>query len=233
VLVIASVLAVLSVLLLLAGPLGARFGAWPFGVGFALLAAAVLTALAAIALGVLGGARTHRWGVAIAIVVVAAGALLVPLLLLLPGFGKPPIHDITTDPDDPPLFEALLPLRPDGVSPAAYDGPAAAAQQRRAYPDVQPLIVNAPASRAFEQAVEVARDGGWEVIAADREAGRIEAVATTPWFGFKDDVVIRVRPQGAAARVDMRSKSRVGVGDLGANARRIQLFVSTLQNRMH
>ena len=230
---VACVLAGLSVVMLVAGPLGARAGLWPFLVGFGLMAGAVLDALAAIIVASIAGARTQRWGTALAAAVVAASAIVVPAVPIIAARGKPRIHDISTDTDDPPAFVALVPLRTGSASPAAYDGPQAAAEQRRAYPDVGPLRVNTTTSRAFDEALRVARGLGWEIVAADREAGRIEAIDTTFWFGFKDDVVIRVRPQGAAARIDVRSKSRVGVGDLGANARRIRLFVSTLQNGVH
>ena len=237
----AWVLAVLSAAMLVAGPLGARVGLWPFLVGFVMLAAALLDAVAAVIVGVLAGLRTQRWGAALAAVVVGAIVIAIPLAIVWSGFGAPPIHDITTDPDDPPLFDAVVRLRAASDSPPAYDGADAAAQQRRAYPDIRPLLVNAPVSRVFDVALELARERGWQIAAADRAAGRIEAIATTFWFGFKDDVVIRVRSTSAKAtvdepdggtRVDMRSKSRVGVGDLGANARRIQLFVSALRERM-
>ena len=142
--------------------------------------------------------------------------------------GLPSIHDITTDPESPPQFAALLPLRGGRASPAAYDGPAAAAQQRRAYPDIQPIYLDMPPSRALDAAAAVARDLGWQVVAVDPAAGTLEAVDTTFWFRFKDDIVIRVREEGARTRVDVRSKSRLGRGDLGANARRIRMFVSAL-----
>jgi hypothetical protein len=237
----AWVLAVLSATMLFVGPLGTRFGLWPFLVGVVMLGAALLDAVAAVIVGVLAGFRTHRWGTALVAVVAGAIVIAIPLAIVWPGFGAPPIHDITTDPDDPPLFDAVLRLRAASDSPASYDGADAAAQQRRAYPDIQPLIVDAPASRVFDVALDLARERGWQIAAADRAAGRIEAVASTFWFGFKDDVVIRMRSASAeatadkrdgATRVDMRSKSRVGVGDLGANARRIQLFVSALRERM-
>ena len=232
-LLVACVLAALSVLMLAVGPLGARLGLWPFLVGFVLMGAAILDALAAIVIGVLAGIRTNRWGVALVAIGVAAVAMALPLFIVLPVIRFPPIHDITTDPDDPPLFdEALLKLRTTTDSPPAYDGPDAAAQQRRAYPDIQPVVVSAPASRVFDAALDVAHEQGWQVVATDRAGGRIDAIASTFWFGFKDDVVIRLRPQEAVTRIDMRSKSRVGVGDLGANARRIRLFVSALRDRL-
>jgi len=105
------------------------------------------------------------------------------------------------------------------------------AQQRRAYPDIQPLVVNVPAEKAFDRALAAVRDLGWNVVASERDAGRIEAVDTTFWFGFKDDVVIRVREMGApgSTRIDVRSKSRVGVGDLGTNARRVRTLLDRLQ----
>jgi uncharacterized protein (DUF1499 family) len=232
-LTVALWLAVFSVMMLVLAPLGARLGIWPFFVGFVLMAGAILDAIAAIALAAFAGFRTHRWGVALAAIALAATALAIPLAIVVPAaFGSPPIHDITTDPDDPPLFQALLPWRGASASPPAYDGATAAAQQRRAYPDIQPVMVNAAAGRVFDAALDVARERGWQIVAADRDAGWIEAIASTFWFDFKDDVVIRLRPEGSGTRVDMRSKSRVGVGDLGANARRIRLFVSALRDRM-
>ena len=141
----------------------------------------------------------------------------------------PSIHDITTDPDDPPAFMALLGRRAGRwVSPPEYDGPKAAAEQRRAYPDIQPLILNAPLTQAFEAAAAAARAMGWETVEADRAAGRIEAIATTRLMRFKDDVVVRLRGDVGGVRVDVRSKSRVGRGDLGTNARRIRRFLAAL-----
>src|SRR5688572_3841218 len=136
----------------------------------------------------------------------------------------PRIHDVTTDTLDPPEFVSLLLRRGHQASAAEYDGPKAAAEQRRAYPDIQPLALRVPAAQAFDAALAAAQRMGWEVVASDRAAGRIEAVATTSLLRFKDDVVIRIRAADGGSRVDVRSKSRVGVGDLGTNARRIRRF---------
>jgi len=141
----------------------------------------------------------------------------------------PRIHDITTDTVDPPQFVSLLSRRGSRASPSAYDGPEAASQQRRAYPDIQPLVLSVPVAQAFKAVVETAGRMGWEVVGSDREAGRVEAIATTFLLRFKDDVVVRVRDEAGGARVDVRSKSRVGIGDLGTNARRIQKFLSELR----
>ena len=105
-----------------------------------------------------------------------------------------------------------------------------AAAQRRAYPDVQPLELAAPPAAVYDRALAAARDMGWELVKADPAAGRIEATATTVWFGFKDDVVVRVRASDAGSRLDVRSKSRVGLSDVGANARRVRAFLKLMES---
>ena len=158
--------------------------------------------------------------------------MLTPLRQLLSRRGLPSIHDITTDPDDPPQFSAVLPRRTGNVSPPEYDGATAADQQRRAYPDVVPVELDVAAERALSDAVAAARELGWEVIAVDRTRGLLEAIDTTFWFRFKDDIVVRVRAIGPSrSRVDVRSKSRIGRGDLGTNARRIRMFTAALRGR--
>jgi uncharacterized protein (DUF1499 family) len=141
----------------------------------------------------------------------------------------PRIHDITTDPDDPPAFEALRSRRAGKwVSRPEYDGPHAASEQRRAYPDIRPLAVGAPRAQVFDAALRAARGMGWEIVAPDVSTGRIEAIDTTRLMRFKDDIVIRLREEGARTRVDVRSKSRLGRGDLGTNARRIRRYLAAL-----
>jgi uncharacterized protein (DUF1499 family) len=158
--------------------------------------------------------------------------LFTPLRQLRSGRGLPSIHDITTDPEDPPRFSAVLPRRTGRVSPPEYDGPDAATQQRRAYPDIVPLDLDVTPERAIDEAAVVAGELGWEIVAVDRTRGVLEAIDTTFWFRFKDDIVVRVRPSGPSrSRVDVRSKSRVGRGDLGANARRIREFAAALDAR--
>jgi uncharacterized protein (DUF1499 family) len=141
----------------------------------------------------------------------------------------PAIHDITTDPDDPPRFVAVLPLRKDAANSADYGGPGIAAQQRAAYPDLVPLLLPVPAQKAFALALHAAETMGWELVAADAGEGRIEATDRTFWFGFKDDVVVRIRARGDQSLVDIRSLSRVGKSDVGANATRIRNYIRTLR----
>lgn len=143
----------------------------------------------------------------------------------------PHIHDITTDTADPPEFVAVLPLRADAPNPPEYAGEEIAVQQRAAYPDIQPLRLPLAPVQAFERALATADSQGWHIVAAALPEGRIEATATTFWFGFKDDVVIRVTPDNGGSRIDMRSKSRVGGSDVGANAARIRAFFADLERR--
>jgi uncharacterized protein (DUF1499 family) len=141
----------------------------------------------------------------------------------------PPIHDITTDLDNPPEFQAIVPLRADAPNTLERP-PVLVQQQREGYPDLAPLTLPLPPDRVFNRALDVAARLGWEVVESDQPSGRIEAVDTTYWFGFKDDVVVRVTPWGSGTRVDVRSVSRVGRSDVGTNARRIRDFLDDLQD---
>ncbi|CAA9298340.1 MAG: hypothetical protein AVDCRST_MAG11-645, partial [uncultured Gemmatimonadaceae bacterium] len=128
----------------------------------------------------------------------------------------------------PPAFVALRDRRPGATNPVEYGGPAVAAQQRAGYPDLAPAVLPVPPAQAVARAAAVARELGWTVVAVDPAAGRVEASDRTRWFGFTDDVVVRVAPQGTGSRVDVRSLSRVGGSDVGANARRVRAFLARL-----
>jgi uncharacterized protein (DUF1499 family) len=146
------------------------------------------------------------------------------LLSLLAGRGDyPPIHDITTDTQDPPLFVTAEKQRGEGANTLEID-PDAIESQRQAYPDLQTLLTEVAIDDAFDRALAVAADLGWEVYHQDRNAGIIEAVDTTAIMAFRDDVVIRLRTNADGTLVDLRSVSRVGIGDIGANAKRIRAF---------
>jgi uncharacterized protein (DUF1499 family) len=144
----------------------------------------------------------------------------------------PPIHDVTTDTEDPPPFVAILPLRADASNPPAYGGEKVAAQQHAAYPAIRPVSAPLPPEQTFEAAVATVQEQGWEIVAAVPAEGRIEATDTTFWWGFKDDVVIRIRPEGSGSRLDIRSKSRVGIGDFGVNAARVEAFLEDFEPRV-
>jgi uncharacterized protein (DUF1499 family) len=109
-----------------------------------------------------------------------------------------------------------------------YPGAETAAKQQSGYPDIRPLELGVPPDAAFARALDAAKSTGWEIVASDAARGRIEATATTPWFGFHDDVVIRVTPTPTGSRIDVRSLSRVGKGDFGTNAKRIRAYLAKL-----
>ena len=220
--------------LLLAAALGYRTGLLELGTSFTILRWGARVSAGAAGLALLAAIwaafrRLHWQNVVVGVVVAALGAgfYMIPAEQQALARSVPPIHDITTDTDDPPSFVAVLPLRADAPNPPEYD-PAIAEQQREAYPDLRSVVLDAPPAEAFARALAAAEAMGWEMVADDAAAGRIEATDTTFWYGFKDDVVIRVRPEGTGSRLDVRSKSRVGRSDVGANARRIREFTSRL-----
>jgi hypothetical protein len=162
-----------------------------------------------------------------------AVVLAYPAYLFLQYRKLPPIHDITTDPIDPPRFEALARLRTgEGTNPAVYAGLYSAELQRQAYPDIETVELDVPAQRAFEVTMRLVNKRKWLVIderaPQPRGIGRIEAVARTPIMGFREDVSIRVTPDGDGSRVDIRSASRYFESDLGSNAARISKLMDDL-----
>jgi uncharacterized protein (DUF1499 family) len=166
--------------------------------------------------------------------VIAAAVLAYPAYLAYQYRKLPPIHDITTDPIDPPRFEALARLRSgDGANTAVYAGLYSAEQQRQAYPDIEPVQLEIPVDRAYAIALRLVNKRKWLVIderapQLPRRTGTIEAVARTPIMGFREDVAIRVTPDGEDSRVDIRSSSRYFESDLGSNASRISKFIDEL-----
>jgi uncharacterized protein (DUF1499 family) len=220
--------------LLLSG-VGTRWDWWDYRTGFLLLRwtlyaglVVIVVALTGLVLGLL--ARTGKSLLVSLVTLAVLGAVAaVPVGYLRSAGRVPPIHDGTTDPDDPPRFVAVLPLRREAPNSAEYAGPTLAAQQRAGYPDLAPVHLADPPPQAFARAVAAARSLGWQIVAAAPAEGRLEATDRTRWFGFRDDVVVRVLPEAGGSRVDVRSVSRVGRSDLGTNARRIRRFLEALQ----
>jgi uncharacterized protein (DUF1499 family) len=218
---------------LLAG-LGTRWGWWDYRGGFLILQCAAWSGLASVVLSLyaifiaLSGGQRSALVFGIHGVIIGALVFGVPWYLLHEGRKLPPIHDITTDTENPPRFVAVLPLRKDAPNSTEYGGAELAAQQKKGYPDLAPATLTIPPRAAFERALTIARASGWEIVAAAPEDNRIEATAVTDWFGFRDDIVVRITPADNGSRVDVRSVSRVGRSDLGANARRIREFLRQL-----
>lgn len=217
-------LAITLLLLIPIAVLTVRSGSWQQGLmlyALACAASAILLLWFVVAL-VLPWFREQRGAVLGFGAATLPGALL--LALVLTGSDVPPIHDITTDVTDPPRFsEAVVEARGERSNALDIDGDVIE-QQMAAYPDLETLVSETSIRETFQRSEEIARELGWEIVNADLNRGRIEAVDTTTIMGFKDDVVIRVRSNADGTMVDLRSVSRVGVSDLGANAERIRAF---------
>jgi len=232
---LALVIACASALLLILAGVGSRFGWWHFRSGFTLLEYGAYGGVVAALLGIWGaimaGRKRRVAGILLALLAVVGGLLVaaVPVSWRLDARQLPVIHDITTDTVNPPQFVAILPLRRDAPNPAVYGGPEVAEQQKRAYPDLRTEVLDLPAGRAFELALAAARAAGWRIVAAEPAEGRIEASDTTFWFGFTDDIVIRLTAAGERTLLDIRSVSRVGKSDVGTNARRIRSYLKRLR----
>jgi len=191
---------------------------------------AILTSLVGliIALRGKGGAGVALLGIVLGVVAAAPVAT-----TLVAGRSVPRIHDITTDLSNPPQFDAVVALR-EGA-PNALDRsspPDLAEQQQKAYPDLATLTVSEQPGKVYEAALETAKQMGWTIDASTPEKGLIEAMAVTKLIGFKDDVAIRVTETEGGAAVDVRSVSRVGMSDLGTNAKRIRTYLEALKAKL-
>ncbi len=166
-------------------------------------------------------------------ILIAGATAYVPWSLRQAAQRVPPIHDITTDTDNPPLFVRLAHARTKTDHPTAYDGPEVAAMQKKGYPDLGPILVKAPMAKVFDESKVILVSMGMNVVDAEPIQGRIEATDTSLLFGFEDDLVVRLVQQAdGTVRVDVRSKSRVGRSDFGINAHRIRAFTKVLQKRL-
>lgn len=225
-----SLIAVL--LVALAGPLykfgvidlATAFTGFKFGV-FAGIAALIL-----LAIQLLFKRNTASIGSALISAVLAITAIAIPLSMMNTAKNVPPIHDISTDLVNPPAFVAIAPLRADAPNPAAYDGIETAEQQRIGYPDLQTLRYDQTQPELIAATKQAIENLGWELVNIDADKGIVEATDTTAWFGFKDDVVVRVTDNENERLVDIRSKSRIGGSDLGKNAARVHKLIDELDS---
>lgn len=237
---IAFGLVVLCLLAAVASGFGHRLQLWGYAAGFKILTGAVAGAGVGILLALIGAQLAWRSGEhanlawSVAALVVGLVVIVPPLLQVRATRQLPYIHDITTDTENPPAFVAMLKERASAPNSAEYGGAEIARLQRQAYPDVQPLILRTQPRDAFVAALETASTLGWTIVESDPQVGRIEAWDRTFWYGFIDDVVIRIAPAAhGGSRVDVRSVSRVGKSDIGANARRVRNFLARLSERLN
>jgi len=229
-------LAVAALLLLAAGPFGWRAGWWSYRVAFAtLMPDAFFVGLAAMAVSapalVVALGRIAWRGAAIA----ALGLMIGAVAAYFPWRASelrgvyPPMHDITTDAADPPSFAFAAEMRAAEHGAGPVYPAAAAAMQAKYYPGIAPALLDLPPVQAFDRALAIVKTKGWTIVTADPPAGIIDAYDKSFWFGFADDIAIRVTPTNKGSRVDIRSGSRQGRGDFGVNAARVRGFLAALK----
>lgn len=231
-----------------------RSGALEIVPALSTLAGALVLACVAILLAFAAGIVIWRQGIgggrhAVTALLIGAALIAYPVYLGVRASRLPAIYDVTTDPIDPPHFDAIARLRPRDANPITYAGLYAAEQQRAAYPDIEPDDTTATPQDAFAAAMKVITKRRWRVVdsrppqgplprvidarapqAATVRDGIIEAVARTPILGFRDDVVLRIRPTIDGARIDVRSASRYGRHDLGTNAKRVRSLIDDIDD---
>jgi Protein of unknown function (DUF1499) len=221
---------ILAIIIVRSGLLEFRPALATFAGALALSVIALLLAFAAFVViwndGLLG------IGYALIAIAISAALLVYPAYLGIKAYRLPWIYDITTDPIDPPRFEALARIRPRDANPIIYAGLSAAEQQRNAYPEIETLEAEASAQAGYTAALGVIKKRRWLIVLErppqPRRDGQIEAVARTPIMGFREDVVVRVRADGQGSRIDARSSSRYGPFDFGSNAARIRSLIDDI-----
>ena len=232
--VLATIVAAAALLLLAVSGPAYRLEILSLQDAFTLLRWGAYEGVAAAVVALIAGALAYRRGARARMLVAGAAfvaglvAVGIPLQWQRTARRVPPIHDITTDLENPTTYEAVVPLRANARN-SLDRPPKLAQQQREGYPDLATITLPLPPDQVFDRALAAAQDAGWELVTADKGTGRIEATDTTRWFGFKDDVVVRLAPGESGTRVDVRSVSRVGGSDVGTNARRIREYLERLQ----
>ncbi|WP_076417024.1 DUF1499 domain-containing protein [Colwellia sp. UCD-KL20] len=232
---IITICKLLTIPLLLGFPLAViayRLHLWSMGTSFKIIQftgyASIVVLLIAIIIGLFALFTKQQQ--------VIKSSAIVAILLAIPAVGLslqaakakslPFLHQVSTDTVSLPQFQAVLALRGEGTNPLEYNSEKLAPLQQEAYPELKPIISNLNTEQAFNKAVDTAIKLGWEVVAKDIKQGMIEAVDTTLLWGFKDDVAIRIQATDTGSKIDLRSISRIGGTDLGANAKRIKSFIS-------
>ena len=216
---------------------GYRFEIWSLGTAFATLKWSVymlgLPVLLAVVSVVLSKSRLESLkDYRLVLTMIVALVLFVIPYQTRQEFRKlPTLADATTDFIDPPVFVDLVAARSQSArNPLEYRGGEAVALQKEHFPNLSSLEIQAPPEQVIERAKQVVTDMGLNIVGVHTEKGRLEATATTFWFGFRDDVVIRAQSQAdGGTLVDVRSASRVGYLDGGVNAKRVQHIIQELQ----
>jgi uncharacterized protein (DUF1499 family) len=211
-----------------ASGIGYRLGWWPVDAALRISEWAVYAAALGLLVSVIGailsrpGARQRGFLLSLLGIMASLPVVAIAAQWEYATRTYPPINDISTDTEDAPVFW-------DMPNPTEYPGAQTAALQRAAYPDLAPLLLKAAPDRAYALAMALVRDKGWEIAADEAKDGRIEAVDHSFLYGFPDEIIIRITASNDGARVDLRSRSRIGRIDRGVNAKRIRAFLAALK----
>ena len=232
-------MSIISIVILCAGPLGYKSGVLPLQPALLLLIVslgiAVVTLISSLVLFVLTkdkGFSQNRKFLFMALLIGLVPSVLVGTQLRK-ATSVPEIHDITTDTFNPPIFNDIAELRKEAPNGLVYEYQGSSKKlaelQRAAYPDLKPLVSPLPVEQVIERSTDILKGQGLDIIDVDHVKGVVEATATSFWYGFKDDVVVRIQATDQGSRIDLRSVSRVGRSDIGANAARIRTFIKKFQ----
>lgn len=236
--IISLIVAFVGSLLFIMSGYGYQFGWWGLGTAFrTMIPTGAILGLIALILSLVYAIKARkaeqrapgRWMVILAVVLGIALLGNFGYWYLETQKGYPPIHDITTDTENPPEFVAIVPLRADAPNQTEYGGEEVAKAQKEFYGDIEPLYLDVSPGEAFDKALAAAEQTPWKIVDASKEELRIEAYHKLPWFGFIDDVVIRVDTTEQGSKIDVRSVSRLGRGDLGVNAHRVKEYLNSIE----
>lgn len=231
---LAITLTIINILVVIAAPLARLYldipGMTAFRIFFSALQAGIVLGITGLIVAIIAIFTKRTAIIKSGTIMLLLGLLPAAVIIAAIGpsrLGSPMIHDISTDTLDPPQFAEVKKIRTPEHNPVEYGGAEIAAQQQAAYPDLAPIHSTMNTNDALTEATQVVKDLGWEFINIDYNQGIIEAYDTSRLFGFVDDVVVRVQRYGAGSRIDVRSVSRHGKGDVGKNADRIRAFIRT------
>jgi uncharacterized protein (DUF1499 family) len=232
-------LSVIAAALFILSGYGYQWEIWSLGTAFDILTKSVFASIGLVLLNLVALYMVYKSNFPKGYYYVLAGLVLTAAVFGTARYWQvqaqsvPPIHDITTDMENPPEFDVLADIRADSPNPPEYEGEEVAEAQREAYPDIETLFLSSTYEDVFNSVVTLIELRGWELVNADSDSGIVEATEKLAWFGFKDDVVIRIDAIDSETRVDMRSKSRIGQSDLGVNAKRIRSFLNDLNSQFN
>lgn len=234
---ISFTIAVIAIIMFTISGFGYQWKIWGLGTGFKLLTWGAYLAMFGILITLISviitrpGSRKSGFGISVLGLLISLVITGTALFFYHRATSAPAIHDISTDTVYPPQFKAVLPLRKNAPNGSAYGGAKVAELQHEFYPDIRPLILEVPPGVAYQRSLKAAHEmSWWKIQAADSLEGRIEATSTIPWFGFKDDIVVRIdTTQSGGSRIDVRSMSRLGGSDIGQNARRVRSYIGKIE----